>query len=59
MELIYVGPSPAEAGLVPLPEGWPAAEHDEPDRDRGRAKLESGFYKRKRALRPEPTRGDE
>lgn len=59
MELIYVGPSPAEIGVVPLPEGWPAADHTEPDRALARAKLQSGFYKRKRAPRPAgPAGGD-
>lgn len=29
--LIYIGPDPAEHGVVPLREGWPAENHDEPD----------------------------
>lgn len=41
--LRYVGPS-HEAGVLPLPEGWPAADHEEQD-DRVRAeKLGSGHY---------------
>lgn len=27
--LRYIGPDPALVGVVPLPEGWPAAEHAE------------------------------
>lgn len=29
--LRYVGPEPASVGVVPLPEGWPAADHEESD----------------------------
>lgn len=29
--LIYIGPDPAEHGVVPLQEGWPSADHDEED----------------------------
>ena len=59
MELVYTGPSITETGVVPLPEGWPAADHNEPDRARAKAKLESNFYKRRRATPPEPTGGEE
>lgn len=37
--LTYVGPDPAVNGVVPLPEGWPAMDHDEPDSDIAAAKL--------------------
>ena len=30
MQLEYIGPSPGELGMVPLPEGWPASDHAEP-----------------------------
>lgn len=42
--LRYTGPDPASSGVVPLPEGWPAAEHDEPDDTRRAEKLASGMY---------------
>jgi hypothetical protein len=42
--LRYTGPSYAEAGCVPLPEGWPAADHHEPDDALRAEKLESGMY---------------
>lgn len=42
--LKYIGPEPAAVGIVPLPEGWPAADHDEPNTDRYAAKLASGNY---------------
>lgn len=42
--LRYVGPDPATTGVVPLPEGWPAADHDEPNPDRYAAKVASGMY---------------
>lgn len=37
--LRYVGPTMADVGVVPLPEGWPAADHDEPDAAAAAAKL--------------------
>lgn len=44
--LKYTGPDPAEVGVVPLPEGWPAEDHDEPDAALAKEKLASGSYKR-------------
>lgn len=44
MRLAYIGARPSEAGIVPLPEGWPAADHDEPDPARAKAKVASGKY---------------
>lgn len=43
--LLYIGPDPATAGLVPLPEGWPAEDHADADADRYAAKVASGMYK--------------
>ena len=31
MKLRYIGPERSHGGSLPLPEGWPAADHDEPD----------------------------
>lgn len=45
MRLIYTGETIDQAGVVPLPEGWPAADHDEPDRAIAAAKLTSGVYR--------------
>lgn len=45
MKLVYVGPDPVEVGLVPLPEGWPAAPHQEDDAAIAEAKLASGMYR--------------
>lgn len=42
--LKYIGPDPAEIGVVPLPEGWPAALHEEPDKGLAKEKLASGMY---------------
>lgn len=42
--LRYIGPDPAVIGVVPLPEGWPAADHDDPDMARRGEKLASGMY---------------
>ena len=44
MKLAYIGP-PVVNGIVPLPEGYPAATHYEPDETRGEEKLASGFYR--------------
>ena len=46
MRLIYTGPDPAVVGIVPLPEGWPAADHDEEDAEVAKAKVASGNYSR-------------
>lgn len=43
----YAGPEPN--GLVPLPEGWPAADHDEQDEAVRAEKLASGMYDIERA----------
>ena len=47
--LTYIGPNPAHVGVVPLPEGWPALNHDEPDADVLAAKVASGAYRKRRA----------
>ncbi|MCX7619026.1 hypothetical protein [Tepidiforma sp.] len=44
MRLRYLGPDPAIDAALPLPEGWPAADHDEPDPAAAAAKLASGLY---------------
>lgn len=51
--LRYTGPDPAAVGVVPLPEGWPAFDHDEPDAALRAEKLASGAYA------PPPARGEE
>lgn len=42
MKLRYTGPVPD--GVVLLPEGMPAADHDEPDATIAKAKLATGKY---------------
>lgn len=37
MKLYYIGPPPQ--GVVPLPEGWCACDHDEPDAEIAKEKL--------------------
>jgi len=44
MRLTYTGPSGPDTTL-PLPEGWVAADHDEPDETVAAAKLASGLYR--------------
>jgi hypothetical protein len=44
MRLTYTGPRPSEGSALPLPEGWPAFDHDEPDEARAREKVASGSY---------------
>lgn len=44
MKLTYHGPEQRADGALPLPEGWPAADHDEPDEARAAAKVASGLY---------------
>ncbi|MGI8423584.1 MAG: hypothetical protein ACR2NO_05655 [Chloroflexota bacterium] len=46
-ELIYIGPDPADVGVVPLPEGWSAANHEEPDIDLAAEKVASRMYRAK------------
>lgn len=48
--LKYIGPEPD--GVVQLPEGWPAFDHDEPDEAVRAAKLASGKYQ---AVKPKAT----
>lgn len=43
--LTYVGPDPAVVGVVPLPEGWPAADHEELNEALAAEKVASGYYK--------------
>lgn len=50
MELKYIGQGHG-LGAIPLPEGWPAQDHDEPDEAVAKAKVESGHY-RGEAKRP-------
>lgn len=45
MELRYVGPRRKAGSAIPLPEGWPAADHVEPDAARAEAKVRSGRYR--------------
>lgn len=47
--LTYIGPDPAVVGVVPLREGWPAANHEEPDALVSAAKVLSGMYRYWRA----------
>lgn len=43
--LVYTGPERKPGEIVALPEGWPAADHNEPDDELRAAKLASGHYK--------------
>ena len=43
-DLRYIGPLPEDVGVVPLPQGWPAADHIDNDEERVIEKLESGNY---------------
>ena len=52
MELVYIGPNPAEVGIVPCPEGWPAADHSEPDEALAAEKVASGLYRDKKHRKP-------
>lgn len=42
MKLHYLGHEPG--GAIPLPEGWPAFDHEEPDIEVASAKIASGKY---------------
>lgn len=42
-ELVWVG-QVAPGSAVPLPEGWPAESHSEPDAAKAAEKLASGLY---------------
>lgn len=44
MKLTYMGPAPG-SGALPLPEGWPALDHEEPDAEVAKAKVSSGSYR--------------
>jgi len=44
MELIYTGKPVPVGSALPLPEGWPAETHIEPDTAVAKAKLASGLY---------------
>jgi hypothetical protein len=46
--LRYIGPAPGVDVTLPLPEGWPAADHDEPSAEVAEAKIASGYYRRGR-----------
>ena len=52
MELIYIGPDPVVVGVVPCPEGWPAAPHDEPDKVLAAEKVASGLYREHKPVKP-------
>lgn len=56
--LRYVGPDPGQVGGVPLPEGWPAASHDEPDAELRAAKLAFEHPAHGRMYAEEAARGD-
>lgn len=43
-KLQYTGPAPG-GGLLPLPEGWPPFDHDEPDSRTAALKVQSGLYR--------------
>ncbi len=46
--LIYTDSAPNPPGsALPLPEGWPAADHDESDSAVAKAKIASGSYRKK------------
>lgn len=53
MKLVYTGPDPAAVGCVPVPEGWSAFDHDEPDAGLAAAKVASGLYRRETPAKPE------
>lgn len=56
-KLQYVGPDPVAVGVVPLPEGWPAADHEEPDAGVAAMKLTSGMYRPAEPSPPPSPRG--
>jgi len=45
VKLRYVGPAPSPDAVLPLPEGWPAYDHDETQQSEIDAKIASGFYR--------------
>ena len=52
--LRYTGPAIPPGTAVPLPEGWPAASHSEPDAALAAEKIASGNYA---VDAPEPNTG--
>jgi len=61
VRLRYVGPRDVVDAVLPLPEGWPAADHDEPDEAVAEAKLATGYYRaarRRRATTDEEVNDD-
>ena len=44
MQLHYIGSRPERGGAIPLPEGWPIEDHEEPDESVAAAKVASGMY---------------
>lgn len=44
MRLRYIGPEVPIGAALPLPQGWDAADHDEPDEATADAKVASGLY---------------
>ncbi len=46
MQLKYIGKTIDEVGIVPLPEGWAAEDHDEPDPAIAKAKIAAGNYQK-------------
>lgn len=64
MKLTYKGPATAgRRGALPLPEGWPGRDHDEPDAEVAKAKIASGMYdeagRPARAAATKPEEGEE
>ena len=49
--LRYIGPAIKPGEGIPLPQGYPACDHDESDPELRKAKIASGFY----ALQETPT----
>ena len=43
-ELRYTGPAFKPGDGIPTPQGWPAADHEEPDKALYKEKIASGFY---------------
>lgn len=59
MKLVYVGPNPAQVGIVPCPEGWPAANHEEPDSALAAEKVASGLYQEDKPQKPASSKSGE
>lgn len=54
MRLRYVGPT-SESGVLPLREGWPAADHEESDEAEAAEKLATGHYETQDKQRRAPS----